>query len=736
MSSAPALSAPYQALLDQATWNTAAAPAPSPATSALSPAYQALLDQATAPAASAAVPGPEGAADAALKSVASHGYQPTGFDRALTGLNDFTDQAARAASFGLSDKVAALAPAVNNAIAGGPQSFSDVYHNALATERGYGNQYAANHPVASPIATTLGAVGSVAAGAPETLGLLPAIGQGIKSGGTLGALGGFGQSNDQSVNSDLSQISKGALTGAAIGGTLPAVLGGVGAGVGALGKLARPFTDTGRGKIADSLVTKFAAGAPNIVQPGEIVPGSVPTLAEVSDNSNVARLQNAVRDINPQPFDERAQANNAARGDFFGNAAGTPQDLEAAQQLRAGIKPDFRNATEANPAAVNRAINRILQSPSGQRDAVRTALTGIQNKLFVDNPLSDRIGRAIGPINDALSSGQLGAQNQADFTEARRLLNSAQRGYTSEEDLTSGLNKLANKQKIVGPLDNALGVIKEGDTVFQDDPAQLYGIRKALTDKLSPLAARAGSDAGLASRELMVIKGGLDRAIEKAAPGYTDYMQNYTAASKPIDQMSFLQGLNLTDAKGTYTLQKVQNALQNIQKLQGAKGVNAAKSLTPDQIGTLTSLRDDLLRAQRINSGKSFGSNTVQNAINNFGLGRVGRLSASALPTATGALAGGAIGHLFGYPELGGLAGAATGELAGKAMNTGANAVRQQLVSRLLNPSTVVPQVVGKVPYFLAGMPVGRKYLPAAVVPGLLGQLSAMRPNPQPAQGN
>lgn len=477
---------------------------------------------------------------------------------------------------------------------------------------------------------------------------------------------------------------------AAVAGALGA--GGLAAGAGSVGKLAaKPFQSAPA--VATKVMSHFKAGAPDIGNDQEIVPGSQPTLAESSGNSNVAGLQRTLRDINPAPFVAREQQNAEARKNFFANAAGTPDDIDAAIEARDQIalpklNAAFANAGQANPAVVNRAINRILQSPAGQRDVVQKALTNIQQKLFVDNPLSDRIGRAIGPINDALSSGQLGAQNQADFTEARRLLNSAQRGYTSEEDLTSGLNKLATKQKIVGPLDNALSIIKEGDTRFQDDPAQLYGIRQAITDKLSPLASGDGSDARLAARQLGVVKAGIDGAIEKAAPGFRDYLNTYSTMSKPIDQMRFLQGLNLTDAQGNIQLGKVQSALRNVQKMQGARGVNPAKSLTPDQIGVLTRLRDDLLRQKNTALGKPAGSPTVQNAINQYGLGRAGVYAGKA-NTTIGAIAGAMLGsHLpFGLGEEAGAGlGAMLGNAAKNKIAARATAIRGELEKSMLNP--------------------------------------------------
>lgn len=647
---------------------------------------------------------PEGNASAALQIAQNHGYQPTGFDKALTAAEDFTEQAQRAASFGLTDKIGAVVPAINNLVArvlgygpsisdliennGQAPTFSDTYHNALAQQRGYGETYAQNHPVASPIATAIGTIGSLGASGAATI---PAtfggrVVQGAATGAGLGAVAGFGNSNDQSIGQTLADTGRGAVIGGVVGAALPVAAAGARA-------VAAPFA--GNQTVANRLVSKFAGGTPAIGNASEIVPGSIPTLAEATGNANIAGLQRAARDINSQPFVEREQQNAAARNALFQNAAGTPQDVDAAiaareQATASKRQAAFANAGEANPAYVNRAINRILKSPSGQRDVVTSALRDVQNKLFLDNPLPDRVSRAIAPIKDELASGApMSAEREADLTEARRLLNSAARGNTSEDDLRKGLATLANKQKIVGPIDNALNIIKEGERKFQSDPAQLYGIRQAITDRLSPLAAGSGSDARLAARELGVIKKGLDSAIEKAAPGFSDYLKTYADMSRPIDQMKFLQGLNITDARGNITLQKVQNALRNVNKLQGAKGVNPAKSLTPVQIGALEAIRDDLLRAQNTSLGKSIGSPTMQNAINQMGLGKAALWAGKAIPAAVGTIAGSALGHIAGSPEIGGALGYPVGHVIGNAMGARSEAIRHELENLLLNPGAL-----------------------------------------------
>lgn len=187
--------------------------------------------------------GPEGAIDVSALGPGAQAF------------HNFTEQAGRAATFGLQDKVGAAVPVVNAAIGdainagargigvsepfagSADKSYSDLYHDELLRERGVGEAYAENHPIASKIATTLGTAASVAPtmgapGAAPTVAVTPGLGarvtQGAKGGATAGALTGFGNSNDESLGQTALDTAKGAGIGAGLGGALGAVAGAAG----------------------------------------------------------------------------------------------------------------------------------------------------------------------------------------------------------------------------------------------------------------------------------------------------------------------------------------------------------------------------------------------------------------------------------------------------------------------------------------------------------------------------
>jgi hypothetical protein len=195
------------------------------------------------------------------------------------------------------------------------------------------------------------------------------------------------------------------------------------------------------------------------------------------------------------------------------------------------------------------------------------------------------------------------------------------------------------------------------------DPEDLYeSVRKGIADLLdkSDMTTPYGRQA---ASELIAVRERLDDAIDAAAPGFKKYMADYAASSAPITSMKFLQGLNLTDAKGNITLAKVQTAIRRLDDQLSNAGVKPAKATTLAQRQALSDIRDDLLRAQGLTKGMGPGSPTVKNLLDQQKLGFVARNVGPAATRAAGALIGGAVGHQFGTEGSG--IGALIGEEAG-----------------------------------------------------------------------
>lgn len=145
------------------------------------------------------------------------------------------------------------------------------------------------------------------------------------------------------------------------------------------------------------------------------------------------------------------------------------------------------------------------------------------------------------------------------------------------------------------------------DKLFDQDgnletlPSQLYGARQNITDWLRKGAGTGdlAGDAKLAKSQLGELLPVIDRIIGEGAPKFPDYLKKFSEASKPIDQMEFLQtyitgAKKITDAQGYLQLNKVQKMLDDIYQGLSKSGVNKAKSLTDDQIQRIVAVRNEL----------------------------------------------------------------------------------------------------------------------------------------------
>ena len=220
------------------------------------------------------------------------------------------------------------------------------------------------------------------------------------------------------------------------------------------------------------------------------------------------------------------------------------------------------------------------------------------------------------------------------------------------------------------------------------DPEKLYhSVRKEIGDLISGTDMTKAYGKAAATQR-MAVRDKLDDVIESGAPGFKQYLEDYTASSKPIASMKFLQEQNLLDAKGNITLQKVQNAIRRLDQQQAAAGAKAAKSVTDAQRNALESIRDDLLRSKNIELGRAIGSNSIQNVLAQKRLGL-----SQYIPEGVGATGGATLGGLIAGPhgaEIGGAVGDRLGAMIGS-MRASRNAVAQgmtqsKLEEMLLNP--------------------------------------------------
>jgi hypothetical protein len=152
------------------------------------------------------------------------------------------------------------------------------------------------------------------------------------------------------------------------------------------------------------------------------------------------------------------------------------------------------------------------------------------------------------------------------------------------------------------------------------DPEQLYGVRKHIDDLLSKEGQRDTPMAARATANLMALKSSLDPVIEAGANGFGQYLQNFSDASRKIDEMKVLQGhekalYNTAGGQMLMTYNGVQRMMKNIvDARQTGNPLNPYNSITPETMQKLWNLRDDLRRsASALELARTPGSDTAQN---------------------------------------------------------------------------------------------------------------------------
>jgi hypothetical protein len=190
-------------------------------------------------------------------------------------------------------------------------------------------------------------------------------------------------------------MGENALFGAGVGAGFPLAIsagGAVARGVSNLGSLTASGRETIAQRMARGIIDEFAGSPLNIPSgTGEIVPGSKPTLAEVTGNPGVAGLQKALTDLNPSsPLLPRTEQNTTARSALFDVAKGTPQEKDralaavnaAARQAQTRIFPP--GGPQADVTPVKQAIADVLSGPSGNRSDIKSAMADVLKVMEKD----------------------------------------------------------------------------------------------------------------------------------------------------------------------------------------------------------------------------------------------------------------------------------------------------------------------------------------------------------------
>ena len=324
--------------------------------------------------------------------------------------------------------------------------------------------------------------------------------------------------------------------------------------------------------------------------------------------------------------------------------------------------------TPASAGAAATSANNLAANAMTPAQAAASRATGFADRLSSQAPLRfDNIEYVPGSrptLAEQTASPELAAQQRviapgnAEFTNLDRSNNEArlahfdqiagspttletlqaQRSAQADTDLQAAWanKKPADAQPVVdqinaalaGPdgklapvrsaLEDAMSALQKSDgSGLETDPEMLYGARKQISYLMSKTGQRANPAYGEPTvvRQLQGVKDALDSVIEPSAPGYQNYLDNYSAASRPIDAQEYLQSkrAGLLGVDGTMQLSRVHSLMKGIGDQMALPGPNAAKSISDDDVDKLFNLRADLLRQNNRNLQRAAGSDTQAN---------------------------------------------------------------------------------------------------------------------------
>lgn len=343
--------------------------------------------------------------------------------------------------------------------------------------------------------------------------------------------------------------------------------------------LAEPLFDGGRRAIAARTLNRVAGSeAPAVAQrlrtAQPVVPGSMPTAAQVAENGGIAALERAAQSSNPTPFTTRAMEQSSAR---LGALRGIAQDksaLSAAESARDAATSGLYQQADTALVPVDAELKKLLgRMPGGHHNGV------VQSAM--------ELARVKGePL-------ELGKDVPASFMAATDAS-----GAPILQDVAAQPGQFSGKA--------------------------LHYIKLALDDSLSQTG-----ESGLGETMKRAVTG-LKRDylgyVDNAIPAYGQARQKFAELSKPVNQMEIGQDLYnkvapaLSDygALGRETGATYARALRDADataaRVTGFPGARMADIMSADQMLTLENVAKDLARkANAQDLGRGPGSNTFQN---------------------------------------------------------------------------------------------------------------------------
>lgn len=353
---------------------------------------------------------------------------------------------------------------------------------------------------------------------------------------------------------------------AAIGGAAGASFPVLGAALKTAKAFAEPLFEAGRkgivGRVLNQVAGDDAAAVLQRLKAAQpLVPGSLPTAAQVAENGGIAAMERAAAQANPSAYTSRAMEQASARLNALRGIAGDDAAMAGAVAARkAASGPLFEQATKA-VYTVDPALQNILNRPAVQQ-AMARAKTLAENN---GRPFSF----SVNPSNPFSGIGLQGNKTQQITGQGL-------------QDL-----KMAMDEMLTDPASGFAG--KSGDAV-----RNLRGQLLDWMEGVNPVFKQARTTHANMSRPINQMQVG-QALLDKVAPALSDFGA-------------------LGQESGAQFARAMRNADQTVRTATQFKGAKSmAEVMTPDQMNTLNAVGQDLARkANAQNLGRGVGSDTFQ----------------------------------------------------------------------------------------------------------------------------
>lgn len=383
--------------------------------------------------------------------------------------------------------------------------------------------------------------------------------------------------------------------------------------------LVDPFTESGRQRIAGSLLRRASANpdmaAQRLSAASGATPGFTPTVGQAADDAGLASLERTMRAIDPRGFDEVEKAQRGALIDALRGVAGTPEArARAIAEADTAVAPLYDSARKTVVES-DEIIEALMGRPSMQAAKTRAQKLASERggRLAITAPQQAAIGA---PKASIVSEPSLRPATAAELLRSPKSF--YQEGSLKVSAPSASLPANYNGQTLMETLSGQR--LRPG--TFSG--SALHDMKMGLDDAIG--SPGLGGMQGAERNAALGTKGEYLNWLESKIPEYGQAKSLYAQKMRPVNQMDVGQALYeklvpaLADQGGIpfrSNAQQYANALRNADDLTrnvtGMKGATFSGVMDPSQINTLQGVAKDLsTRAAAETIGRGAGSDTVQ----------------------------------------------------------------------------------------------------------------------------